>query len=433
MAAPSETLLERTLFSMEMTFKVIQSTHTKPTEPAFDMESAYSNLRRIRSGEACERLSVSSLETIRHHAYQDGVPADLLPQIDIVSLNLRKKIIQGVPESGTSSKHTSMSQPRVFTHNMELQQTVNKLWEAVTTKWTWDAYNTGFTSYKTFLSLNGINWVFSMPPVSEDLLMCFVAHCFQHLKIKAGTIELYLCDIRYMYLKAGIPKPLVSHEGQTHARLQTLVTGVKKLQGITRRARLPITFDILTRICQLLRKGVFSPFMDILMETACTVAFFGFLRCGEFCVSGSFDPTRHLCVEDFLNMIVFVKVFQLCYTLLKGVCPYLAVNQYMALRSTHVGQSNRLSPFFITDFGVPLTRNVFITSLRTVFSRLGLNDSVYCGHSFRIGAATSAASSHVEDHLIKTLGRWSSDCYQRYIHTSKSSIRLAQQSLTYGH
>ncbi|XP_069138882.1 uncharacterized protein [Argopecten irradians] len=168
MAAPSETLLERTLSLMEMTFKVIQSTHTKPTEPAFDMESAYNNLRRIRSGEACERLSGSSLETIRHHADLDGVPADLLPQIDIVSPNLRQKIIQGVPESGTSSKHTSMSLPRVFAHNVELQQTVNKLWEAATTQGTREAYNTGFTSYKTFLSLNGINWVFSMPPVSED-------------------------------------------------------------------------------------------------------------------------------------------------------------------------------------------------------------------------------------------------------------------------
>lgn len=125
-----------------------------------------------------------------------------------------------------------------------------------------------------------------MPPISEDLLMCFVAHCFRTLKIKAGTVKLYLCGIRFMYLTAGFPNPLMTQEGQAYVRLQTLITGVKKFQGITLRPHFPIPYDILSKICQLLRQGVFSPHVNILMKTACSVGFFGFLRCEEFCVSG---------------------------------------------------------------------------------------------------------------------------------------------------
>lgn len=61
--------------------------------------------------------------------------------------------------------------------------------------------------------------------------------------------------------------------------------------------------------------------------------------------------------------------------------------------------------------------------------RIGLNDSRYAGHSFRIGAATAAAAAGVEDHVIKDLGRGSSDCYVRYIRTDPEVLNDAQRKL----
>ena len=43
-------------------------------------------------------------------------------------------------------------------------------------------------------------------------------------------------------------------------------------------------------------------------------------------------------------------------------------------------------------------------------------------HSFRIGAAKPAAAAKVPDWLIKTLGRWSSNCYEKYIRTPDNII-----------
>ena len=57
----------------------------------------------------------------------------------------------------------------------------------------------------------------------------------------------------------------------------------------------------------------------------------------------------------------------------------------------------------------PLTRSAFVSGFRAALVQAGyLNSetSHYSGHSFRAGAASTAAALGIEDSLIKTLGRW---------------------------
>ena len=103
------------------------------------------------------------------------------------------------------------------------------------------------------------------------------------------------------------------------------------------------------------------------------------------------------------------------------------------LRHRSVTGASQLSPLFIEDEITyrPLTREKFISMLRELLARLGYDTTKFNGHSFRIGAATSAASSGVPDHVIQSLGRWTSDCYIRYIRTDSSVLLRAQYNMCF--
>ena len=85
---------------------------------------------------------------------------------------------------------------------------------------------------------------------------------------------------------------------------------------------------------------------------------------------------------------------------------------------------------FLAYDGQPLTRTKFIRNLKFVVQCLGWDDSKFNGHRLRIGAATTCSKLRMEDHLIKTLGRWSSDCYTRYISTDQATIQEAQMAMS---
>ena len=78
--------------------------------------------------------------------------------------------------------------------------------------------------------------------------------------------------------------------------------------------------------------------------------------------------------------------------------------------------------FAFFQSGVLLTRSSVIKLLRDSARSAGLPYRSLKGHSFRIGAASTAAAAGFPDFLIKVLGRWSSDCYQLYIRTPESVL-----------
>ena len=98
------------------------------------------------------------------------------------------------------------------------------------------------------------------------------------------------------------------------------------------------------------------------------------------------------------------------------LCPVAAMLAYLTVRGIDEG------PLFRFADGRPLTRQRLVCHLRSVLRSVGVSSERFSGHSFRIGAATTAAACGIEDSLIKTLGRWESSAYQRYIRLPREKL-----------
>lgn len=338
--------------------------------------------------------------------------------------------------------------PATLRSNVVLTEAITHLWQHSVKPRTRAAYNTGFTCFERFLLMNGISWsAQTLPPISEDILLYFVAHCYHNLRLHYHTIRLYLCGIRFYYLWDDT-NPFLSNSGFPLARLATCMQSIKKMQGPARPSRLPITGPLLNRMCDYLDTDVFNPFISVLLKAVFSTAFYGFLRCGEFTTPAQsvFDSTEHLCLGDLLIQSTPVcaqlklktsktDLFRVGVTIQlfptdTVSCPVRALKSYLHSRRQYPQLMAPDDPLFITDTGYPLSRPVFIQYLRRVLHGLREDTSHYTGHSFRIGAATTAANANVQDHLIKTLGRWSSECYQRYIRTPPAVLAQAQYSMS---
>lgn len=259
--------------------------------------------------------------------------------------------------------------------------------------------------------------------------------------LRHSTIKGYLAGIKHLHLAEGWPDPC----GTERRRLHYILQGVRRRearQGKGVKPRLPITPAILRRLKTVWTKE--SGDRDTVMVwAACCLAFFGFLRVGEFTVpeDTGFDPLVHLSRADVRvdgsrqpHMLqVDIKQsktdpFRKGITLFLGqtgkkLCPVEAARAYLRVRGGAEG------PLFRFKDGRPLTRQRFIRKVRSGLVEAKVEVSGYSSHSFRIGAATAAAAVGVEDSVIKTLGRWKSAAYHLYVKIPRQELAGYSQQL----
>lgn len=259
-----------------------------------------------------------------------------------------------------------------------------------------------------------------------------------------SSIKVYLSAIRNLHVEAGLHS---EWENQLTPRLQLVLRGIKRAKASDppTPARLPITIDIMRQIKAVLMKAP-EKYDNILLWAACCLAFFGFLRCGEFTVPNQtgYDKDVHLSVNDIaldsrsFPTVVMVTIkqsktdpFRQGVQLFLGktgsdICPVSGILPFLAIRGSGQG------PLFILKDRSLLTRQKFAALLSTTLSEAGIDDKRYATHSFRIGAATTAKEAGIADSQIKMLGRWKSNAYQIYIRTPQKDLAKLSKQLVSG-
>lgn len=229
------------------------------------------------------------------------------------------------------------------------------------------------------------------------------------------------------------------------AAVKLVQRGIAKLHSVSHSShhtRLPITPNILRGIKASWSQQQYELDKIMLWAALCT-GFFGFFRLGEITAptSTTYDPRAHLTFDDISvddvanpkSISILIKrsktdqlgvgaVVNLARTD-RDLCPVAALLAYIAARGDKQG------PLFLFKDGRYLTQSSLTLHLRQALSQTGLDPSCYAGHSLRIGAATTAASSGMQDSTIKALGRWRSSAYQRYIRRPSTDLAAASTNL----
>ena len=180
--------------------------------------------------------------------------------------------------------------------------------------------------------------------------------------------------------------------------------------------------------------------MARLLWAASCLGFFGFLRAGEFTTVSS-STLASICVSDVAVdrhhspsvMRIFLRKAK-TNPFGKGIhiflgrtdrtlCPVVAIMNYLSVRPPGEGS------LLVLEDGSLFTKDLFVRKVRMALAESGIDQWLYGGHSFRIGAATAAAAVGILAHTIKMLGRWSSGAYALYIHESRSSLASVSRRL----
>ena len=313
-------------------------------------------------------------------------------------------------------------------------------------------YRCGFNSLLSFCDARGLRAI----PVDAITLCAWLTSLkCRHLKPK--SVSKYLAGVRHFHLLQGSPWLLKSDP------LVTMTLNALRSLNPTSdlRLKVPLTFDLLLRLCRLL-PGWPVPhrmdFDDLVWAAASAVAFFAALRGGEFSTyAGSSRPvlrTSHVDIVDaaparFVRVRIvgpkgrpgvgFAAVFAASppASASGGFDPVKLLAGHWEERVPVVPTTSSDPPAFQLRDGSAVTRDFMVRRTSHLLKREGIRfftpegDEITPGAaSWRTGYVSSAMAANVPDSTIRTQARWASlDSQRPYTFVTPAEISRGSASI----
>jgi len=292
---------------------------------------------------------------------------------------------------------------------------LNHLLKAAKTSTTWKSYERSLQSFQQF-HRRMFNFHPVFPYTSRDIA-AFVSYLHLHGHAPS-TIATHLSGISHYHKLHGLPDPTQSYQVRQAQR------GGRRLHPQNDQ-RLPITKEMLHQLFHAIPQLAPNAYMAALYQALFLLMFHGFLRVGEVTVSGS--QANHTLTMDQIRisynrsqpiaMTVNFNSFKhsngsqakLRIPAQQFPCPVQSLLHFLRHRGTNPGH------LFVTPLKQTLSRHQLAQFLHLVVQYAGYNPVKYNTHSFRIGAATHAASQGFTPLQIQQMGRWKSDAFYQYL------------------
>jgi hypothetical protein len=296
-------------------------------------------------------------------------------------------------------------------------------------KSTWKRYSSALALWKTYAQKSQLNW----QRIRGQGLTGFIGWCKLKRKISAGTVRIYLSSLKKLKTWKEEWK-----RGEGNELEKILLRGYQKLgEGNKRnkkpRKTEPVNLEILDKIQKGIKRTGWAHGSRKCVWAACLVAFWGSFRLGEIFANkmDCFDKYSDLLWNDIKvkkggEMILKIRGSKTpgppgnrarLYRIQENrFCPITALEKLKAYQKIHNLWKPNL-PVFRRASGQNLTKTIFLKSVNYALASGGRKSFFLTGKSFRSGIPSVLENFPQEFHEnhIKSLGRWKSQAYQRYM------------------
>ena len=311
-------------------------------------------------------------------------------------------------------------------------------------------YGTNLGPWFTFLDKHELHDYVDLSPTGADdfrrIVIWFLYYCAMELKLSESKIQTTIQALQYA-LKSdghslGVFKDASVKLARDAVREDPRIKNAKR----TRRKRLPVTFDMLFYLEDLLLGS--SHIDDWMTFLGILMAFHFMLRISEYCLDGS---SQHaIRCGDVLFLSSDGKVYSPWDPKLSMFEPSYITGAIIDLRSSkadktgtgrhlYVSRTGQAESFLlelllfwcsVATFSSPtqpflshagktskrkhLTRRMVSAVLKRMAKHFGFDEVFFSSHSLRIGGMSCGTTANMENTTLCRIGGWNSDSNARY-------------------